>query len=167
MSCILRAYGRRFDVERYLVRSRFRPIAVHRRGAPVFPASQPKGRKYERSGCSIEVSRRDFHDFAGQLRDAVRFLRANAAAVRALRRFPGVESAILDFGVAWRDVAAHGDVLPEDLIELAGRCHLSLKLSHYPVKTSGRALPRHGRPAGRRPGAKAPHNNKMQLTSPG
>src|ERR687898_774193 len=107
MSCILRASGRAFDVDRYLTRSSFRAIAVHRRGAPVFPASQPDGRKHERSGCNIEVSQRGFSDFPGQVRDAVRFLKENAAAVRLLRRFPGVESLALDFGVAWRDVAAH------------------------------------------------------------
>jgi len=111
---------------------------VHRRGTLVFPQSQPKGRKYARSGCNVEVSRRDFHDFVGQVRDAVRFLKRHAGAIRSLRRFPGVESVTLDFGVAWRDVAVHGDVFPEELVALAGKYRLSLEVSHYPVEQESR-----------------------------
>jgi hypothetical protein len=134
MSCVLRAVGRTFDVERYLARSPpFRPLAVHRRGDAILPATTPSGRKRTRSGCNIEVGGREFADFAGQVRDAIRFLKGNGAAVRALRRFPGVESVTLDFGVIWRDVAAQTDAFPDELVALAGKYHLALSVSHYPV----------------------------------
>jgi hypothetical protein len=90
MGCVLRASGRRFDVDAYLTRAALSPVAVHRRGAPVFPASQPDGRRHTRSGINVLISERDFDDFSGQLRDAERFLRRHARAVRVLRRFPGV-----------------------------------------------------------------------------
>jgi hypothetical protein len=137
MSCVLRAVGRRFDVESDLARSPFRPLAVHRRGEPLLPATRPTGRKRSKSGCNIEVSRREFEDLAGQVRDAIRFLKRHAAAVRALRRFPGVESATLDFGVAWRDAAAQTDAFPHELVTLAGKCELGLDISHYPVTAGG------------------------------
>lgn len=135
MSCVLRVFGKRFDVDRYLARSPFRPCGVHRRGEPVAPLTQPNGRKRTQSGCNIEVSKKDFADFAGSIRDAIRFLRKHGPAVRALRRFAGVEWARLDFGVEWCDVIYQCDVLPEALVVLAGRCRLGLEISHYPVAT--------------------------------
>jgi hypothetical protein len=135
---------------------------VRRRGEPVFPLTQPNGRKSTHSGCTIEVSGRDFADFAGQIRDAIRFLKRHGPALRTLRRFPGVESARLDFGVAWRDVVAQYDVFPEELVVLAGRCQLGLETSHYPV-ASGRSDGK--RTAGnRKSGHGAPLNNSKRMT---
>lgn len=104
----------------------------------MYPASQPEGRKRTRSGCNIEVSRRDRDDFAGQIRDAVRFLRKHTAAVRRLRAFPGVDEACLDFGVDKKDAIVYWEHFPEELIVLAGRCRLSLELTHYPPLQSKR-----------------------------
>jgi hypothetical protein len=137
MGCVLRAYGRRFDVDRYLARSPFRPCSVRRRGEPVAALSQPKGRKCIHSGCNIDVSKRDFADLKGQILDAICFLRRYGPAIRALRRFPGVEWARLDFGVDWLDVVYQCDVLPQELVVLAGRCQLGLEISHYPVARGG------------------------------
>jgi len=116
MSCILRVFGRRFDVDRYLAHSPFQAIAVCRRGEPVFSSTQPDGRKLTHSGCNIEVSRRGFADFHGQVRDAIRFLRKHERTIRALGWIPGVESAGLHFGVVWRDVPAHSDVFSDVLL---------------------------------------------------
>jgi hypothetical protein len=159
MSCVLRAAGRTFDVERYLARSPFRPLAVHRRGEPVLSATKPNGRERTRLGCNIEVSGRDFADFAGQVRDAIRFLKGNGAAVRRLRRFPGVEAVTLDFGVVWRDVAAQMDAFPEELVALAGQCALGLCISHYPVSRGNVVSLRRGKG-----NVKAPQNNELRRT---
>jgi hypothetical protein len=136
MGCYLRVSGRRFDVDAYLrLRTALAPTAVHRRGTPVFPSSQAKGRKHTRSGLNVQVSGRSFENFAGQLRDAERFLRMYLRALRALRRFPGVEGAVLDFGVARReDVVVQGEVFSEAVVALAGRIGLALELSHYPPR---------------------------------
>jgi hypothetical protein len=65
--------------------------------------------------------------------DAVAFLSEHDAEVRRLVSFPGVTSVVLDFGLAWRDVAAQSDQFPADLVRLAGACGIALELSHYPV----------------------------------
>jgi hypothetical protein len=159
MSCVLRAAGRTFDVEKYLARSPFRRLAVHRRGEPVPPATKPNGPKRPRSGCNIEVSGREFADFAGQVRDAIRFLKGNGAAVRRLRRFPGVDAVTLHFGVVWRDVAAQTDAFPEELVALAGKCALGLCISHYPVSRGDVLGLRRGKG-----NVKAPQNRQLRRT---
>src|SRR5687768_3574850 len=99
MGCVLRAQGKKFDLDRYLRRkSSLTPVAVHRRGAPRF-STQPAGKKNAMSSLSVDVSRRDFSDFKGQIRDAIRFLEKRRAAIDRLRRFTGVETVGLDFGV--------------------------------------------------------------------
>jgi hypothetical protein len=59
--------------------------------------------------------------------------------------FPGVAGVVLDFGVAWRDVAARSNQFPADLVRLAGACGIALELSHYPFSArnsgSGRSSP--------------------------
>ena len=85
------------------------------------------------------MSAKDFDDFAGQVRDAIRFLKRHGAAVRKLRRFPGVEDATLDFGIVWHDVAVQADVLPAELVLLAGKCGLAVEVSHYPIATARRS----------------------------
>jgi hypothetical protein len=109
------------------------PTAVHRRGEVRF-TSQPKGRRYQHSSCNIVVSNRSFSDFRGQVRDAVRFLKARRTEIRSLVRRPGVESALLDFGVARRpEAVVQVDAFPQELVSLAGGLGLALMLSLYPA----------------------------------
>ena len=135
MACVLRVSGRRFDVDAYLAgRNPLPATAVFRRGEPKFKVSQPHGKRNQRSGCNIVVSNKEFGNLSGQMRDAVRFLAKRGPAVRALIRKPGVESAILDFGVARRpEAVVQVDVLPEELVRLAGMLGLALALSLYPA----------------------------------
>jgi hypothetical protein len=132
MGCMLRISGRRFDVDRYLQRSSLSPAVVYRRGEPLYPASQPKGAKNLRSGANFTVSRRDFLDFRGQVREAVRFLRRFASEARRLRRFPGLESVCLDFGVEPLDgIVVECWRFPQELIGLAKAGSIELELSVY------------------------------------
>jgi len=134
VGCVLRVSGRSFDVDAYLrTRAPLVPAAVHRRGQPKFQ-TQPKGRRNRRSGCNIIVSKMDFSDFPGQVRDAVRFLSGKSRAIRTLMRRPGVESASLDFGVERRpEAVVQVDSFPRELVSLAGRLGLSIELSLYPA----------------------------------
>lgn len=134
MSCLLRVAGRTLDVDAYLARpARLSPIAVFRRGEPRFRLTQPKGQRHQRSGLNVVVSEKEFDDFAGQVKDALRFLAAKAASIRALVRREGVETASLDFGIERRpDALVQVDTFPAELALRAGRLGLSLQVSHYP-----------------------------------
>jgi hypothetical protein len=136
MSAVLRAYGWDFDVDAFLAGCALPVCAVKRRGEAVFPASQPNGRRHERSGVHISASDADFSEFPQQVEEATAFLRANAAEVRRLCEFPGVEGVTLDFGIARRDVAVQCDLLPAELVQQAGLLGLAIELSQYPVEES-------------------------------
>lgn len=129
MSAVLRADGAEFDVERFCAGSGLTPDRVYRRGVP----DRPGGRVPERSGLSVLVSDAPFHDFPGQVREAVGFLSEHAGEVARLVAFPGVEGVYLDFGLAWREVAAQPDRLPPELVRAAGSLGLGIDLSHYPI----------------------------------
>jgi hypothetical protein len=132
MSAILRASGSEFDVDAFVAGSSLEVVTVYRRGEAARTA--PNGRKLDRSGLNVEVSDAGFNDFDEQLRDAVEFLTRHEAEVRRLVAFPGVEGVVLDFGVAWRDVAAQFERFPAELVRLAGACGIALELSHYPIR---------------------------------
>jgi hypothetical protein len=132
MPAVLRAYGADFDVDAFLADSTLSVCAVKRRGEPVYPKSQPNGRRHEQSGVHVSASDADFSEFRRQVEESVAFLRDNAAEIRRLCEFVGVEGVTLDFGIARRDVSIQCDHLPAELIRLAGSLGLEIELSHYP-----------------------------------
>jgi hypothetical protein len=137
MSAVLRASGVDFDVDGFLKESRLAPCAVHRRGEPVFPASQPTGRLHERSRVHVAVSEAAFEEFSRQVEDAITFLGVKREEVRRLMNFPGVEAVVLDFGVSRRDVLLECYFLPPELIQRAGELGLGVELSQYPAEEGG------------------------------
>src|SRR5262245_49231771 len=120
MSAVLRAYGDNFNVDGYLAGCTLPVCAVKRRGEPVFPASQPDGRRHERSGIHVIASEADFDDFPRQVAEATAFLLAEAKQVSRLCEWPGVEEVSLDFGIRRREAAVQSDYLPPELVRLAG-----------------------------------------------
>ncbi|HEV8610431.1 MAG TPA: hypothetical protein VGS98_10250 [Thermoanaerobaculia bacterium] len=78
------------------------------------------------------VSDSDLGDFTGQVRDAIAFLGSHSQDLERLTALPEVRG-ILDFGLAWRDVAAQVDSLPAELVRRAAEFGFSIELSHYPV----------------------------------
>ncbi|MBX3359579.1 MAG: hypothetical protein KF745_14265 [Phycisphaeraceae bacterium] len=133
MTAVLRASGPDFDVDAFVGDCKWNVASVFRRADTPPPTTRPQGRQRKESGLNVVVSNTDLDDFAGQLADAVEFLRASAEEVRRLVEFPGVSGVVLDFGIAWHDVAAQSDRFPAELIRLAGACGIALELSHYPV----------------------------------
>ncbi len=133
MSCVLRAGGNEFDPELFLSDSTLVACSTRRRGEPIRPSS-PKLAKA--GGVTIDVSHAGFDEFEEQITDAIVFLKENREEIRRLVEFAGVESAGLDFGVAWQDVAAQCDRLPATLVRLAGQLGLDLEISHYPISNN-------------------------------
>lgn len=131
MSAVLRASGPDFDVDAFVADCDWNIAKVFHRGEARNPRRTE--RKCQESGLNVVVSVAGFHEFPKQLEDAVEFLTRSAAEVRRLVTFPGVTGVVLDFGIAWRDVAAQSDQFPAELVRLAGACGIGLELSHYPV----------------------------------
>lgn len=99
MSCILRVSGENFDVDEF-IRSFGLPIeSCWHKGELKFLKSQPNGRKNKSSGVCLLVSDEDFSELAKQISDALLYFRNNSSLLREISVFPGVEWAVLDFGV--------------------------------------------------------------------
>ena len=134
MPAVLRAHGDDFDVDGFLAGCTLPVCAVRRRGEPMLPVSEPHGRRYERSGVHMTASDADFDEFPRQADEATAFLRNESEQVRRLCEWPGVEGVTLDFGVERRDVAVQCDVLPMELVRLAGSLGLAIEMSQYPTR---------------------------------
>lgn len=60
------------------------------------------------------------------------FLEKHGAALKAMTEFPGVEYAVLDFGIEVRDrYVVYSDCLPATFIRAAATSGLDIELSHY------------------------------------
>jgi hypothetical protein len=130
MSAVLRAAGRDFDVDAFVAGSTLKPCRVYRRGEPRFARMPPS----EESGLNVPVSVTEFVEFPKQVAEATEFLQTQADEIRRLATFPGVEKVTLDFGIERRDVVVQCDLLPADLIRIAGSLGLSIELSQYPPR---------------------------------
>ena len=133
MAAVLRASGPDFDVDAFVADCDWDVSKVYHRGEALLPRTQPHGRTHTESGLNIVVSDAGFDEFGDQIEDAIEFLRDNVLEVQKLVAFAGVTGAVLDFGIAWRDVVAQSDQFPSELVRLAGSCGIALELSHYPV----------------------------------
>jgi hypothetical protein len=143
MSAVLRASGRDFDVDAFLVGSTLKPRSVYHRGESRFPGStRPNGKRRDESGMNVPVSVTEFIDFPKQVAEATAFLLAETKEIRRLVTFPGVEGVELDFGIDRRDVAVQCDLLSADLIRAAGSLGLSIMLSQYDSPGAIRDEPR-------------------------
>ncbi len=128
MSAVLRAAGRNFNVDAFVVASRLKPCRVYHRGKSRLPGLPPD----KESGLNVPVSTAGFAEFSKQVAEATEFLRTQTDEIRRLVTFPGVEGVTLDFGIERRDVAVQCDLLPAELIRIAGSLGLSIELSQYP-----------------------------------
>jgi hypothetical protein len=126
MSAVLRAYGDSFDADTFLKDCTLPICAVKRKGSPVFPASQPDGRRHNSSGIHVSISDADFSEFPRQVIETIAFLDLNREQVARLAEFPGVERITLDFGVVREEMLLQIYHLPVALIQLAASCGLAI-----------------------------------------
>lgn len=133
--CVLRVSGKKFDPARYLASSRLKPYSVFRVGEPRF-TSQPKGETHDVSGFKVDVSRCSRDNLAGQVADAIAFLKKHKQTLARLRSNPEVEDIRLDFPLDLRidreKVFAQFDYFPPELVSLAGAVGCGLEMSIYP-----------------------------------
>ena len=129
--CVLRAWGKNFDVDRFLKRSPWKPCAIFRRG-------EKRGilgnKKNAESSFNLGVSEASWLDLAAQVRDATKFIQKHKSELRRLKRFPGVEGVVLDFPVEDRmseNKMTYTIQIPEAFIQVAGGAGLSIEVSIY------------------------------------
>ena|SRR5438876_557055 len=133
--CVLRADGAKFKVDSFLNRSNFKPCIVYHKGEYRFPTSK---RKETTSGMNIIVSNASGNNIKRQIKDAISFIRRNKDELSRLKKYHGVESLYLDFGINIK--VGHEDSfiqiirLPEELIHSAGNIGIEIEFTFYPTE---------------------------------
>jgi hypothetical protein len=132
MACTLRAGGKHFDVDAFLSKSRLKPCAIFRKGEPR-ASHDPKSKKRTHYGINVSVSNASFEKFKRQISDAIQFLIKNKTEIQKLTRYKGVEGVELDFATTReRDTFLQEYIFPAELIALASKLGLEIRLSAYP-----------------------------------
>lgn len=135
MSCILRVVGTKFDFKE-LGRMNLIPDSTWEKDAPRL-STKPDGKKNTNSGATFVVSDAEFDDFEQQKYNAIDFLKRNKHQIQEILNFSGIEGAVLDFGIYWRNVPVQCDHFPAELVKLAGELGLGLELTQYPPDEDG------------------------------
>jgi hypothetical protein len=117
--------------------SKLKPYSVYRAGEPRF-ASQPKDKINDKSGFKVDLSRSPWDNLAGQVADAIAFLKKHKRTLAKLRSMPEVEDIRLDFPldldlrIDCENVFTQFDYFPPALVALAGALGCGLEMSIYP-----------------------------------
>lgn len=128
MSCILRISGELLDIDSLL--SKY-PLVVDRTWKKGEPGTL-KGKFHSDSGANFAASEADLDEFDRQVTDAIEFLELHAPTLAKIVLFPGVQKAILDFGVALSEgYVAQFSYLPPKFIQLAASAGVGVEISHY------------------------------------
>jgi hypothetical protein len=109
------------------------------KGASVFRKGEaahgrPNARQNETSGLTIELTSDSaaFADLAIQQLEVLAVLNKHLHNWKLMRSTPGLEIAVLDFGIEMRNVAAQFDQFTQELVQAAAAVGASLELSQYP-----------------------------------
>jgi hypothetical protein len=148
MSCYLRVFGDKFDVEGYAKNPDFDDVHYYVKGQSKTPNSNPTKNLHTTSGITVTASDAEQTDFAGQILESIQFLKAKKKAISRLVHFKGVEEARLDFGIERREGFGQFDYFPPELLLLVGQLGIGIELSQYqgeykePAKPKAKAKPK-------------------------
>ena len=132
MSCILRAFGKEFDVNNYVKNKDFEFTNIYKKGEPRFSSPKLKNKINKYSGVGIKVSFADMNEFKQQLDDALIFFKEHETLIKELVQFKGVESVNLDFGVETKPPFWSSYTIPPELSFIVGKLGVSVCVSTYP-----------------------------------
>ena len=128
MSCILRISGETLDIDALLARHHLLPDRTWKKG----DARSLKGKVHSDSGANFVASEADLDEFARQLDEATAYLEAHAKTIAEIVATPGVQFAVLDFGVSLREgYVAQFCYFPPQFIQLAANARVGLEVSQY------------------------------------
>ena len=128
MSCILRISGEALNIDAMLDQYHLPPYRTWKKG----DARSLRGKVYSNSGANFVASEADFDEFARQLDEATAYLEIHAETIAEMVATPGVQFAVLDFGVSLREgCVAQFCYFPPRFVQLAAEVGLGLEISQY------------------------------------
>ncbi len=128
MSSILRISGESLDIDALLSQYSLPADRVWKKGEPC----GLKGKFNADSGANFLASDADLDEFDRQVSEAMEFMELHAPVIAKIVAFPGVQNAVLDFGVSiYEGYVAKFSYLPPRLIQLAASAGIGMEVSHY------------------------------------
>lgn len=128
MSCILRISGESLDVEAMLSQKSLAPDQTWVRGK----GRSAGGSVHSDSGANFVASNANLDEFELQLAQATAYLELHAAEVATMAATPGVDFAVLDFGVApSEDSFVEYCYFPPKFVRLLASVGVGLEVSQY------------------------------------
>lgn len=132
LGAVVRVSGSKVGVEKFLSRTKWVPLSIFWKGRK---RSEHSTSVSKINGFNVSVSDAPGLELPGQVKDAMRVMRRDAAEFRRLRRLE--LHAVLDFGVEVRDEAGPAFFrFPSQLLALMTRYGLSLEVSYYGTSSS-------------------------------
>jgi hypothetical protein len=125
--CVFVASGLNFEVDRYLVGSPFKAMAVFRKG-DIPPKNNPERKSRPDSGFVVLISGDQKIELSQQLKAALEFLNQHEVELKAVRKV-GVDNMLLDFSVQVGRKLQQAEYLPPELIGDLGRLGMGLIFS--------------------------------------
>ncbi|MGY8771189.1 MAG: hypothetical protein ACKVH8_22480 [Pirellulales bacterium] len=98
--------------------------------------NKKKTRKSDSNSISFDVSDKEWDKFAGQVIDTITFLNQHYSSLEELLSSHDIKDAYLDFPLYSRlndEIVNQNDLLPRELISLAGKLELGIEMSVYAV----------------------------------
>jgi hypothetical protein len=133
LSCILRVYDFNFDIDKFVGECPVEPSSSYKKGQVKIPNHPEKG-VYDYSSCSFLVSDTEIGDLAQKLEDVICFIEENEILHRYVESFPGIEDAILNFGIGLHeDLAMKTLEFPSSFLKLVATTRYSLNSSIYVI----------------------------------
>lgn len=129
--CLFVASGLRFDVDRYLARSPFKPATVFRKGQ-IPPKENPECLARPDSGFVVLVSETEEPGIGSQLGPASEFLARHVKELRRLREC-GADNMLLDLGIRVGGEMQQSDYLPPEFINALAALGLGIVFSTIQV----------------------------------
>ncbi|MDU9047270.1 MAG: hypothetical protein Q3M30_00355 [Candidatus Electrothrix sp. Rat3] len=95
-----------------------------------------KGRFFEDSGFSVDISDEDWNDISNQIVDAENFLNENFNELNRLSETPNVEDIRFDFPYSLRlneNIFTQSEYIPPSFLKIIGRLNIGIEMSLYPL----------------------------------
>ena len=128
MSSILRISGESLNIEALLTMYPLPFDRLWKKGED----RELNGKVHSNSGANFLASDSDLDEFTRQVSEATEYLKQHASMVAKMVAFPGVQNAVLDFGVSvYEGNVAQCSFLPAALVKLAASAGIGLEISYY------------------------------------
>lgn len=131
MSCVLSIAGKNLDIDKFILKSGLKGFVKRYKSQKDDSQNQSNGKLY--SFVSATVSKAGLNDFEKQIKDVIKYLKANKKKLVTINETKEIEFATLNFMVSVNSVSkeyfAQYLYIPSELTTLCGNLNLGIEIS--------------------------------------